>query len=39
MRRVLIKLHRWIGVVLFAYVMMICLTGSFLVYRPELLRG
>lgn len=38
MRRVLVKLHRWIGVVLFAYVMMICLTGSFLVYRPELLR-
>lgn len=38
MRRVLVRLHRWIGVVLFAYVAMICLTGSFLVYRPELLR-
>ena len=38
MRRVIAKLHRWIGIVLFAYVAMICLTGSVLVYRPELHR-
>ena len=38
MLRVIAKLHRWIGLVLFAYVVMICLTGSVLVYRPELHR-
>lgn len=38
MRRLLTRLHRWIGIVLFAYVAMICLTGSVLVYRPELYR-
>ena len=38
MLRVIAKLHRWIGLVLFAYVAMICLTGSVLVYRPELHR-
>jgi uncharacterized iron-regulated membrane protein len=38
MRQFLVRLHRWIGIVLFAYVAMICLTGSFLVYRPEILR-
>jgi uncharacterized iron-regulated membrane protein len=38
MRRAVVKIHRWIGIVLFAYVAMICLTGSVLVYRPELFR-
>ena len=38
MLRVIAKLHRWIGLVLFAYVAMICVTGSVLVYRPELHR-
>ena len=38
MRRALVRVHRWIGIVLFAYVAMICLTGSVLVYRPELFR-
>ncbi|HWK40753.1 MAG TPA: PepSY domain-containing protein [Croceibacterium sp.] len=38
MRRILVQLHRWIGVALFLYVAMICLTGSVLVYRPELYR-
>lgn len=38
MRRLIVRLHRWIGIVLFAYVAMICLTGSVLVYRPELFR-
>src|SRR5687768_16851518 len=38
MRRAIVKIHRWIGIVLFAYVAMICLTGSVLVYRPELFR-
>jgi uncharacterized iron-regulated membrane protein len=37
-RQVLVRLHRWIGIALFVYVAMICLTGSFLVYRPEILR-
>jgi uncharacterized iron-regulated membrane protein len=37
-RQALVRLHRWIGIALFAYVAMICLTGSFLVYRPEILR-
>ncbi len=36
MRRIIVKLHRWIGIVLAIYVVMICLTGSVLVYRPEL---
>lgn len=38
MRQVLIRVHRWIGVVLFAYVLLLCLSGSALVYRPELFR-
>ena len=38
MRRIGVRLHRWIGLVLFAYVALICLTGSVLVYRPELFR-
>ena len=38
MRRTLVRLHRWIGIVLAIYVAMICLTGSVLVYRPELFR-
>ena len=38
MRQVIVRLHRWIGIVLAAYVAMICLTGSALVYRPELYR-
>jgi uncharacterized iron-regulated membrane protein len=38
LRRTLIKLHRWIGLVLALYLLMICLTGSVLVYRPELFR-
>ncbi|MBO9518500.1 MAG: PepSY domain-containing protein [Porphyrobacter sp.] len=38
MRRAIVKLHRWTGIALLAYVAMICLTGSVLVYRPELYR-
>ncbi len=38
MRRILVRIHRWIGIVLFAYVALICVTGSVLVYRPELFR-
>ena len=38
MRRVLVRLHRWIGLALAAYVLLIGLTGSVLVYRPELYR-
>ena len=38
MRQVIVRIHRWIGIVLFAYVALICLTGSVLVYRPELFR-
>ena len=38
MRRMIVRLHRWIGIVLFAYVALICLTGSVLVFRPELFR-
>lgn len=38
MRRMIVTIHRWIGLALFAYVAMICLTGSVLVYRPELFR-
>ena len=38
MRRFLVTLHRWIGIVLAIYVVMLCLTGSVLVYRPELFR-
>lgn len=38
MRRAIVRIHRWIGIVLFAYVALICLTGSVLVYRPELFR-
>ena len=38
MRRVLARLHRWIGLALAAYVLLIGLTGSVLVYRPELYR-
>jgi len=38
MRRAIVRIHRWVGIVLFAYVALICLTGSALVYRPELFR-
>jgi uncharacterized iron-regulated membrane protein len=38
MRQVVVRLHRWIGLALAAYVAMLCLTGSVLVYRPELYR-
>ena len=38
MRRVLVRLHRWAGLALAAYVLLIGLTGSVLVYRPELYR-
>lgn len=38
MRRVLVRLHRWAGIALAFYVTLICLTGSVLVYRPELYR-
>jgi len=38
LRRLLVRIHRWIGIVLFAYVALICLTGGVLVYRPELFR-
>jgi len=38
MRRVLVRLHRWMGLALAAYVLLIGLTGSVLVYRPELYR-
>lgn len=38
MRRVIVRLHRRIGLCLFAYVALICVTGSALVYRPELFR-
>lgn len=38
MRRLLVRLHRWIGLALFAYVALLSLTGSVLVYRPELYR-
>lgn len=38
MRRVIVRLHRWIGLSLFVYVALICLSGSALVYRPELFR-
>lgn len=34
----MIQLHRWIGIVLAAYLAVICLTGSVLVFRPELFR-
>ena len=39
MRRALVQIHRWIGIVLFAWVLLLCLTGSVLVYRPELFRA
>jgi len=38
MRRGLVLVHRWIGIVLLIYMAMMCLTGSVLVYRPELMR-
>ena len=38
MRRVVVKIHRWIGIALAVYVALLCLTGSALVYRPELFR-
>lgn len=38
MRHLLIKLHRWAGLVLLAYVLMISLSGAALVYRPELYK-
>jgi len=38
MRKVLVRLHRWTGLALFAYALLIGLTGSVLVYRPELYR-
>ena len=38
MRRSLAFIHRWAGLVLLLYVLMICLSGSALVYRNELYR-
>ena len=38
LRWVIVRIHRWIGVALFAYVALLCLTGSVLVFRPELFR-
>ncbi|MBT2134498.1 PepSY domain-containing protein [Croceibacterium sp. LX-88] len=38
MRRAIVKLHRWVGIILLIYVALISLTGSVLVYRPELYR-
>ncbi|OYX34302.1 MAG: hypothetical protein B7Y99_05870 [Caulobacterales bacterium 32-69-10] len=38
MRRALISIHRWAGLALLLYVLMICLSGSVLVYRNELYR-
>lgn len=38
MRRAIVQIHRWIGIVLCAWVLLLCLTGSVLVYRPELFR-
>jgi uncharacterized iron-regulated membrane protein len=37
-RRLAVSTHRWIGIALFAYVALLCVTGSVLVYRPELFR-
>jgi len=37
-RRALVQIHRWIGVILFAYVATLSVTGGVLVYRPELFR-
>ena len=39
MRQAIVQIHRWIGIVLFAWVLLLCLTGSALVYRPELFRA
>lgn len=39
MRRALVTIHRWIGLALAAWVLLLCLTGSVLVYRPELYRA
>jgi uncharacterized iron-regulated membrane protein len=37
-RQAVVRLHRWVGLALAAYVALLCLTGSVLVYRPELYR-
>ncbi len=39
MRRALVLVHRWIGLALAAWILLLCLTGSVLVYRPELYRA
>jgi len=39
MRRWLVRLHHWAGLALSLYVALICLTGSVLVFRPELYRA
>ena len=38
MHKLLFDVHRWLGVILIGYVMVICVTGSVLVYRNELYR-
>lgn len=39
MRRSIVLIHRWIGLALCAWVLLLCLSGSLLVYRPELYRA
>ena len=36
LRQAMFQLHLWVGIALGAYILMICLTGSVLVYRNEL---
>ena len=38
LRQIVFQVHRWLGLVLSAYVVMLSLTGSVLVYRRELTR-
>ncbi len=39
MHKLLFDFHRWLGLILIAYVVAICATGSVLVYRNELYRS
>src|SRR4051812_24722716 len=36
LRKALFQVHLWVGVALAAYILVICITGSVLVYRNEL---
>ncbi len=37
-RKILVQVHRWVGVVLAAYVVVACLSGSLIVLRPQIHR-